>query len=227
MHEGKDILRSWQINAAEWIRVLDENLIPSREVTNQAIVHAILEYMPASVIDIGCGEGWLVRELTQRGIQSVGVDGTEELIKRAKSLKDGQFYVQSFEEIIKGKALRGAPFEAAIFNFCLYLKEEVELLFDAVKQHLQGDRLVFIQTLHPHAFINPGFTYKNQWLDNSWQGLKGEFNNPHGWYFRTLEGWIDTLANSGFILVKIIEPMLPDFSKLTSIIFVLSNDTGI
>jgi len=72
------------------------NQIESRAlVTNQAIVDAVLSRSPSTVLDIGCGEGWLVRALSSHGIDAVGVDVVPELIEHAKQAGGGTFRVSS------------------------------------------------------------------------------------------------------------------------------------
>jgi hypothetical protein len=54
------ILDSWRKNAALWTRAIEAQEIESRRlVTNQAIIDAVTSNEPGSVLDIGCGEGWL------------------------------------------------------------------------------------------------------------------------------------------------------------------------
>ncbi|MEM6754398.1 MAG: class I SAM-dependent methyltransferase, partial [Cyanobacteria bacterium P01_C01_bin.38] len=61
----KSVLDSWNNNASAWINTIENDQIESRKlVTNKAIVDAIVSYSPATILDIGCGEGWLTRELT-------------------------------------------------------------------------------------------------------------------------------------------------------------------
>ena len=79
------ILESWTINASPWTRAVREKQIASRRLaTDQAIIDAIVDCKPKSVLDVGCGEGWLVRALTERGIQAAGVDAIPALIERAR-----------------------------------------------------------------------------------------------------------------------------------------------
>jgi len=116
----------------------------------------------------------------------------------------------------------GGPYEAAVFNFCLYHNEETDSLLKAVRNFLHKRKLVIIQTLHPFAFISNDFVYQDQWLPDSWKGLKGGFRSPHKWYYRTLEGWISTIKKSGLKVVEIKEPKAPNASSPSSILFILS-----
>src|ERR1700689_2940465 len=62
------IVESWRNNAHAWTSAVREQRIDSRAlVTDRAIVDAVLARAPRSVLDIGCGEGWLARRLGGRG----------------------------------------------------------------------------------------------------------------------------------------------------------------
>ena len=79
------ILASWHNNAMPWTTAVREHQIASRRlVTDLAIIDAVLSFAPASVLDLGCGEGWLTRALAHVGIAASGVDAVAELIEQAK-----------------------------------------------------------------------------------------------------------------------------------------------
>ena len=215
------ITESWKLNYPEWIKAIDEKTIGSREITSPAIYDTICQYKPESVLDLGCGEGWLTRKLMEAGIKSVGIDATEGLIDRAKE-KGGAFYVKTYETIIEEQSVPQAPYEAVVLNFCLYHREETGQLLGTLKHLLHKRRLVMIQTLHPFAFAGTGFAYEDQWIADSWKGLKGNFHSPHTWYYRTLEGWMAMFERSGLRVVTVKEPKAPQATVPSSIIFVLS-----
>ena len=65
------IIDSWKSNALPWVIAVRTNEIESRLlVTNKAIIDAVLAQAPKTVLDVGCGEGWLIRELKKAGIKS-------------------------------------------------------------------------------------------------------------------------------------------------------------
>ena len=61
-----------------------------------------MEQHPKSVLDLGCGEGWLCRELVKQGVQVTGTDISPELIRKAGETTDGKFFVASYEDISAG-----------------------------------------------------------------------------------------------------------------------------
>jgi 2-polyprenyl-3-methyl-5-hydroxy-6-metoxy-1,4-benzoquinol methylase len=79
------IVDSWYKNAAPWTIAVRERQIESRKlVTDKSIIETILSHNPKSVLDLGCGEGWLIRELSAIGIHAIGVDAISTLIDGAK-----------------------------------------------------------------------------------------------------------------------------------------------
>src|SRR5207237_8782987 len=68
-------VRRWERNAEFWIRIIRERLDPFRtEVTDAAVLRALGPCADRSVLDAGCGEGYLTRRLAGRGAAAVGVD---------------------------------------------------------------------------------------------------------------------------------------------------------
>ncbi|GLU44251.1 bifunctional 2-polyprenyl-6-hydroxyphenol methylase/3-demethylubiquinol 3-O-methyltransferase UbiG [Allomuricauda sp. NBRC 101325] len=211
------IKSSWNKNAEEWVKIIQNEGIPSRKFTNPAILEVIKELKGNTIVDIGCGEGWLTREIEKFGWEAMGLDATEDLIKEARKRSVQTFEIFTFEEIIKGKKIPNAPFDVAVFNFCLYAKDElIELLSNTLKQITSNGSLV-IQTLHPYFLLQNNLPYKSQWLSDSWNGLPGNFTDGHAWYARTMEDWIEELNKIGQIQYNIME-VLNDEEKPISLI---------
>lgn len=222
MEKSQNILQSWQSNAHNWIESIDQNQIESRKlITNQAIVEAILKYKPSKVLDLGCGEGWLTRTLTEKGLQAVGIDGTRGLIENARQKEKGIFEVITYEEIIGGVEIPHAPFDCIVINFGLFLKEEVEDLLRALhKCRLSGAHLI-VQTLHPFFKITQEKPYLSNWEENGWAGLGEQYTEAFPWYNRTLSDWVRLFIDTGYILEEIQEPLNPITQKPQSMIFVV------
>ena len=212
------IVESWGKNALPWTVAVREGQIESRkQITDQAIVEAILSRSPGSVLDIGCGEGWLVRELATRNIQVVGVDVVPGLIEVAQRAGGGEFRAMSYEEIGAGKLK--VSVDAVVCNFSLLGKESVEGVFRAAPSLLDSHGSFIVQTLHP-VMACGDLPYRDGWREGSWAGFSTDFCDPAPWYFRTLESWIKLFVDSGFRLREVREPLHPKTQKPASIIFI-------
>ncbi len=212
------IARSWIKNAAAWTAAVREGKIESRlRVTNRAIVEAVRDLSPRSVLDIGCGEGWLVRELVGHGINAIGIDVVPELIDAARSGGAGEFHVMSYEDIAGGAL--SVLVDVVVCNFSLFGKESVEALFRAVPALLTTKGAFIIQTLHPVTACGEQ-SYRDGWREGSWAGCGDGFSDPAPWYFRTLESWRRLFADSGLKLREMREPLDSDMQRPASVIFI-------
>ena len=207
MKKQDDIIRSWEANASEWIRIIEEKGIASRKITNQAIVDEVNLFNSEKILDLGCGEGWLTRALSTNENFVTGVDATENLLKKARTKGEQSFHRLTYEEIIDGKKIPDAPFDSIVLNFCLYQEEQVQLLLKSVSNSLNENGQIIIQSIHPYFLIQNELKYESKWIENSWKGLQGNFVHPHSWFARTFEDWIKTFTNSGYYLYKTKEPV--------------------
>ncbi|CAN5226051.1 class I SAM-dependent methyltransferase [soil metagenome] len=228
MKKEDEILNSWDINATEWSQIMEQGGIDSRKFTNPAIVEAISNYEPLKILDLGCGEGWLTRALTHENNKVIGVDATEALLETARQKGSQKYFKITYKDIVEGVNIPEAPFDAVVLNFCLYEKNEVPNLLIALERSLSDPGLIFIQTLHPSYLLMNELPYEDQWIEDSWKGLNGNFVQPHSWYARTLGNWLNTFIDCRYELIKVKE--VTNNNKIpVSIIFVLKTgkNTGI
>ena len=210
------IIDSWQKNAAPWVSAVREGEIESRILaTNQAIVDAVRSRQPSTGIDIGCGEGWLVRALD--GVAMTGVDVVPGLIDAARAAGDGDYRVLSYEDIAEGRLER--TFDVAICNFSLLGKESVDGLFRAAPAYLRPGGALIVQTMHPVAACGDA-PYLDGWRQGSWAGFNPGFTDPPPWYFRTLASWIRLYRDHGLQLQEVREPLHPKTGKPASLILI-------
>ena len=217
----ESVIDSWNQNASAWITTIENEEIASRKlVTNKAILDAVTSYSPANILDIGCGEGWLTRELTIKGVEAWGVDGVDKLIEKAQLMNCGRFLVASYEDIVNSNKI-DIQFDAAVCNFSLLGKETVDNLINSIPDLLKNKKLLFIQTLHPAIGCGES-PYIDGWREELWNGFNSEFKKPAPWYFRKLETWINLLKSAGFSILECQEPINPITQKPASIIFIAS-----
>lgn len=215
------IVDSWHRNSAPWTTAVRESQIESRAlVTNRAIVEAVMSRSPRTVLDIGCGEGWLVRALAEQGVRGTGVDVVPDLVDRARKAGGGEFRVASYEDIAAGK--HDVRVDVAVANFALIGKESVEGLLRSVPALLEPGGAFLVQTIHPVMGCGDA-PYVDGWRTGSWTGFSTDFTDPAPWYFRTMESWVRLFASSGWRLAELREPVHPKTGKPASVIFVVES----
>lgn len=213
----KMIIECWKENAKPWAGVIQRHEIESRvEVTNQAIVDAVLSKDPQKVLDVGCGEGWLVRKLVENSIDCLGIDAVPALVDIAKAGK-GRYRLVPYEELSYTQI--GEQFDVLVANFSLLGKESVENIFQQANGLLRKGASFIVQTIHPIASSKDS-EYVDGWREGSWQGFSSDFSNPAPWYFRTLESWKALFIAAGFEKIEVIEPLNPKSKTVASLILI-------
>lgn len=216
----KNIVNSWKSNARPWIQAIEDKQIESRNlVTNKAIINTINQLPGKSILDIGCGEGWLLAELASSGLNTSGVDVVPELLKQAKKNTDSRLYQLAYEDITSQSFAH--KFDIIVCNFSLIGNESVQHIFNIIPKLLnQGGHFV-IQTLHPKASCGQ-VPYEDGWREGSWVGFNDDFCDPPPWYFRTIESWNNLFYAANLKSIKITEPVHPKTGELVSIIIMAS-----
>lgn len=211
------LLQSWHDNAEAWIDVIRSGGIESRQqVTNQAILLAIMGRQPERVLDLGCGEGWLLRALADLGIAAVGVDGDATLVEAARLGGSSTVHVADYDALVEAKVDIGCDFDLICANFALLHQDIIPLLAAMNVLLVPGGALV-IQTLHPWAAA--AGDYQDGWREESFAGFKGQWQ-PMPWYFRTLSSWFNALDMAGFRLTGMQEPQHPQSPVPQSLLMV-------
>ena len=212
--EAARLLDSWHENAAAWTAAVRSGAIESRRLaTDAAILDAVLDRRPGKVLDLGCGEGWLVRALAERGVTAVGVDGAAPLVEAAERA-GGSFLRLSYAELIASPERCGEGFDVVVANFAL-LEEEIGPLLAALRRTMSAGGWLLVQTLHPLAAGGP---YEDGWRVEDFCGFGEGAWTPMPWYFRTLGSWIGELHAGGFALEAVREPAHPQERRPLSLL---------
>ncbi len=211
------IIDSWSRNTDPWVAAVRNGDIETRVLaTNGAIVDTVRTYAPRTAVDLGCGEGWLVRALPE--VKMVGVDAIPGLVDAARATSaQGDFRCLSYEEIARGRLALSA--DLAVCNFSLIGNEAVDGLFRAAPLYLRPGGLMVVQTVHPLMACGDA-PYIDGWRTGSWAGFSSDFQDAPPWYFRTLSSWIALFERHGLRLCEMLEPLHPQTGKPASLILV-------
>lgn len=209
-------MNPWDTNAQPWIDAVRQGRIASRlKGTNAAIVQAVLSCNPRTVLDLGCGEGWLCRELHQASCQVTGVDGSAQLIEAAKAAGQETYFVSDYE------AFEADPFDAVVTNFALF-DEDLTQILNNVRRLLKPDGHFILQTLHPASAPDV-----EGWHTESFSTLEGTWT-PIRWYSRSEAGWRAVLEDAGFHINQILTPEDPASGAPLSLLIIckMANQLG-
>ena len=218
------LLASWDANAAAWTSAVREQRIPSRRAgTDAAIVQACLRVASSTVLDVGCGEGWLARALAAAGREVVGIDASVGLIEQAASIEPenelkgrARFVAIGYETLIADAATLAGPWDLVICNFAL-LGDPLTPLLVALARRLSPNGRILIQTVHPWMAVGDS-RYANAWREENFQGFGVTFPSPMPWYFRTLGSWVEQLTAAGLSIRTLDEPTHPETGRPLSLL---------
>jgi 2-polyprenyl-3-methyl-5-hydroxy-6-metoxy-1,4-benzoquinol methylase len=214
---------SWQANAQAWVDTIRNRRIESRRlVTDSAMVEALMRSSPRRMLDLGCGEGWLCREMFYQGVDFVGVDASWELIDAAREGQVrkgfGQFVVDDYRGLEQDYKLYG-HYDVIACNFSL-LEEDLRPILATLTRLLKPQGRVVIQTVHPMTACGPE-GYRDGWRLETFAGMGEGFREPMPWYFRTVHGWFNLVTDAGFRLERLSEPCHPETGMPLSLLMEL------
>jgi SAM-dependent methyltransferase len=176
---------------------------------------AFLELLPPPgrrTIDLGCGEGRLVRDLAALGHRVAGVDAAPSMVRLAREADPGGEYVVA--------SAASLPFEDACADLVLAfmtlmdmddadgaVREAARVLepggrFCAALVHPLSSGGAFESDEDDAAFVVHDYFERRRYVDRiERDGLEMTFTSDH----RSLEGWLRPLEDAGFLLERLRE----------------------
>jgi len=146
-----DASARWEDNAEFWVRIIREHRDRYRtELTDQAVFAAAGSCQGLDVLDVGCGEGYMTREIARRGArQATGIDKSPALIAAARSGSAGQQGIRFGEADAAALPFGESSYDMAVANHVLNDLPDITGPVGELARVLRpGGRLVALM-LHP------------------------------------------------------------------------------
>ena len=141
----------WENNAEFWVRIIRGRHDRYRtELTDAAVLVAAGPCHGLDVLDAGCGEGYLTREIARRGARQVtGVDKSPALIAAARAGSADEPAARYQEADLADLPFAGASFDLVVVNHVLNDLPDIAGPVGELARVLRpGGRLVILM-LHP------------------------------------------------------------------------------
>ncbi|HEX8906472.1 MAG TPA: class I SAM-dependent methyltransferase, partial [Longimicrobiaceae bacterium] len=210
-------LEAWNDIADAYAAAVRAGADSSRAVTERAIVSLVRQVPTGPVLDLGCGEGWLARELAAKGHEVTAIDGSPRMIELAQAAGGNiQYGEVSFAAAAEQPRKLMGAYGTIIFNFSL-LDQRITPILSAAGARLFPYGRILIQAAHPAAMLGDPADYRDGWrtMEEVAPGVKLMRKVP--WYFRTFTTWVLELRRAGLLLVETYEPLDPDTGRPASL----------
>jgi 2-polyprenyl-3-methyl-5-hydroxy-6-metoxy-1,4-benzoquinol methylase len=217
---------------AEWYDgYLSENT-PYQEVVLPTLLKFVGNVQGQRICDLGCGQGWLTRELARKGAQMTGIDLSDQLLTIARQYEEREPLGIVYRQ---GDAQRVEAFAEGEFDGCMCIWSLVDIpdlqaVFQSMRRLLKpGGWLIF-------AIAHPCFEAPNaRWItlddetraravhtydsETFWKSERGGVRTRVGAYHRTLSAYLNMLVNDGFVFEQMWEPVEAG-QEIPSLLFV-------
>ena len=182
-----------------------------------------------SVLDAGCGEGFLSRRYAEKGATVAGVDISERLIELCQkdATENTSFHVGdicnldgfadgSFDMVMSNLVLLNVPcFAEAVQEFYRVLRPGGSLIFSIVHPafNFYGPGTWEMGEKDPRTSRKKGLFFKvdNYFIEREyqryWKTRQGEkFPEPISFFHRTISTYVEAIAETGFTIAQMAEP---------------------
>ena len=149
------------------------------------------------ILDLGCGNGYLVNHLITLGYNAYGTDASEKGIAIAQRTNPDRFFVQDLSSDALPPQLQAIPFDTIISTEVIEHLYNPQAFIDFCKQQLKPGGELIITTPYHGYLKNLTLSIFNRWdshMDPLWLG-----GHIKLWSRKTLT---KVLTNSGFTVTQ-------------------------
>ncbi|MGH3700746.1 MAG: class I SAM-dependent methyltransferase [Pseudonocardiaceae bacterium] len=206
-------------NSSFWIRIIRDKLDRYRtELTDTAVLSTIGPVKARTVLDGGCGEGYMSRELANRGAIVTGLDTSSSLIAAAREERDRlglriNHYVASLDSIPEDDE----TFDTVVCNHVINDTENPSAALKEISRVTKpGGRLILLM-LHPCFYtaqaersaagnISVAAYFGTRKIAEQLNVAGLPSLDKFHMTFHPLEWYISATIENGYVITKISEP---------------------
>jgi ubiquinone/menaquinone biosynthesis C-methylase UbiE len=207
-------------NANFWVKIIRGRLDRYRsELTDRAVLDSIGPADGLTILDAGCGEGYLSRILAHEGAETIGVDACADLIKSAQDLAaEAGLPINYNVGTVDSLPLCDSQCDVVVCNHLVNDLQDIEVPFrEFARVTRKGGRLVILM-LHPcfygahtersikHSYPTPGEYFSVRTIEQKFNVAGILSPAAVTMWFRPLEDYVSKLRESGFCITSLSEP---------------------
>lgn len=177
---------------------------------------AMLALLPpvtgAKILDAGCGSGWYAEQLAARGACVTGIDASERMVEYARQRLSRGSYADGTKPLIRVADLSeplgfaaSESFDGIVSPLVLHYLRDWRPTFGEFRRVLKPGGWLLFSTHHPGTEAQRFGTaryFDIEHVEDEWGSIgKVEF------YRRPLMEITESLADSGFLIERIVEPL--------------------
>lgn len=195
--------KGWDKVARVYSRDRRGGSIHHKYYNDPALLDLIDDVKGKKVLDAGCGEGILSRELARKGTKVTGVDLSNELIEFAKQEEEreplGIKYFKS--SLVSMSYLKDGEFDSVISSLVLHDLEPLDNVLREIYRVLKNGGKFYISLVHPMTKRDEKY-FEKSWREFDWGGEYPTLASFH----RTISDYINSFIRVGFKLEEVQEP---------------------
>lgn len=216
----QEIYDSWNQKAQDWDIQVGELGDRNRILNSDPVLWQFVgEVNGRTVLDAGCGTGYLSRQLCRKGAIVTGIDLSSEMLAIAKQKSEGlsiDFHEDSCSEL---KTLPDEHFDLLVANYVLMDLPDLEGAVLAFHRVLKPGGIAGVVFSHPCfdqglAKANDDRTVTYHWKESYFGRQKREdspwkhFTSSFIWFHRPLSDYWKAFKLAGFDVIDFEEPRL-------------------
>ncbi len=215
-----DAIALWNANAEDWhVQVGHEGDL-NRRINSDPVLWSFLgDISGLTVLDAGCGTGYLSRKLAERGARVVAVDAAERMIDIARRESPAELDISyRVASCVDLEGVADGSIDRVVSNYVLMDISDLDGAVAAFHRVLRPGGVVVAVFSHPcfplSAMDETGSSggFAVRWTAPYFEARKVEdppwdhFSHPFIWHHRPLRRYWRTFRNAGFAVDDFEEP---------------------